>query len=123
MSFNRPFIVPKMFTDAVVDVRRNLDDDTLKASDIIEIFVISPIYDDDSAATKINDYHLTRFTDLAFDIQIMFNEPSQISAIITEPDKLIVRLKKNSKFKEAETFINDLDMDSSIETIEIDLIP
>ena len=68
MTFNRPFVVPEVFKDAVVDVRRNLGEETMKASDFIEIFVNSPINEDEDDAMKIDDYHLTRFTDMAFDI-------------------------------------------------------
>ena len=99
MTFNRPYIVPEIFKDAIVDLKRNLGDESLKASDFIEIFVNSPISVDDVEGAKINDYHLTRFTDMAIDIQVIFDEPSKISSIITEPDRLVVRLKRSSKFE------------------------
>ena len=68
LAFNRPFEVPEVYKDAVVDVHRNLGEQVMEASDFIEIFVNSPINEEDAEAMNIDDYYLTRFTDMAFDI-------------------------------------------------------
>ena len=99
MTFNRPYLVPEIFKDAIVDLRRSIAEERLKASDFIEIFINSSVEEEDGEGMRINDYHLTRFTEMAIDIQIMFNDPSKISSIITEPDRLIVRLQRSSKFE------------------------
>ena len=68
MVFNRPFEVPELFIDSIISQQRNLDEDMLKASDFMELFVLSSVHDDESSAMRIDDYHLTRFTEMAFDI-------------------------------------------------------
>ena len=67
-TFNRPFVVPKLFKDAVIEEKRSLADDQLKATDFLEIFVLSSVFDEESSATRVNDYYFTRFTDMAFDV-------------------------------------------------------
>lgn len=72
MSFDRPIVVPQIFLDMVVDSRRSLDSEEFSFHDLVELYVISSIHEEGSEATVIEDYHLTRFTETAFDIQVDF---------------------------------------------------
>ena len=65
---------------------------------MIDLYVTSSIYDTESEAIEIDDYYLTRITEEAFDIHILFRKPDKITEIITEPDKLGIRFKKTEKY-------------------------
>ena len=109
VMFSYPVIVPDLFKFAVVDPIRLLSKFSIK--DFVELYVISTFLDEKSDATEIIDYRLTRFTERAFDIQVIFKQPSQISQLITEPDRLGIRFKQNDQLIEIDTFVQKLDLD------------
>ena len=61
--------------------------------DVVELWIESDFYAQDSKEIQIANFTLTRITENAMDIQLDFKYPSKITQSVNEPDKLYVHFK------------------------------